>query len=234
MEKVLWHSTDDTSRLSTGSRRPEQVEGRLAVLLLNRIAPLFSFVAPCHAGASRDFHHGPLEMTPGVPQTPSSDFVIRAAAKSEADAVFRLISDNLEAGHLLPRPLGEVVLHAPRFLVAADAAGVVACAELTELSPRVAEVRSLVVSGSHRGHGVGTQLLAEILATARAQGYPILCAFTHDPRLFVRLGFSIVPHHWVPEKVSTDCHACIWFRRCQQYAVVLDLKIKGSSHDRRA
>ena len=184
--------------------------------------------------ATRDFHHGLLEMTPAVPQMPSSDFVIRAAAKSEADAVFRLISDNLEAGHLLPRPLGEVVLHAPRFLVAADAAGVVACAELTELSPRVAEVRSLVVSGSHRGHGVGTQLLAEILATARAQGYPILCAFTHDPRLFVRLGFSIVPHHWVPEKISTDCHTCIWFRRCRQYAVVLDLKIKGSSHDRRA
>ena len=50
--KVLWYSTDDTSRLSTGSRRPEQVEGRLAALLLNRIAPLFSFVAPCHAGAS--------------------------------------------------------------------------------------------------------------------------------------------------------------------------------------
>ena len=160
----------------------------------------------------------PLPLTPEV-----GDIVIRPANADEAADVFRLISDNLEAGHLLPRPLGEVALHTPQFVVAAGPAGVVACAELARLGPRVAEVRSLVVSEPHRGHGLGTRLLGELLATARRQGYPKLCAFTHDPRPFVRLGFSIVPHPWVPEKISTDCHTCVWFRRCLQYAVVLDL-----------
>ena len=149
--------------------------------------------------------------------------VIRAAKADEATALFRLISDNLETGHLLPRPLGEVVLHVPRFHVAVGPTGVVACAELAQLGPRLAEVRSFVVRDDCRGHGLGTQLLAHVVEAAGQQGYPRVCAFAHDPRAFIHLGFSIVPHPWVPDKISTDCHSCIWFRQCAQYALILDL-----------
>ena len=152
--------------------------------------------------------------------------IVRPAAPDEAAALFRLITDNLESGHLLPRPLGEVVLHVPRFLVAADRSGVVGCAELARLGSKLAEVRSLVVAATHRGHGVGTLLLNEMVKMARQHGYAKLSAFAYNPRPFVRLGFSIVPHPWVPEKISTDCHRCVWFRRCAQYAVVLDLAPK--------
>ena len=34
------------------------------------------------------------------------------------------------------------------------------------------------------------------------------------------MGFSIVPHVWVREKVFTDCVKCEHFRRCGQYAMV--------------
>ncbi len=158
------------------------------------------------------------------PQSDVSTLVVRPAAPDEAADLFRLITDNLETGHLLPRPLGEVVLHVPRFLVAAGPTGVVACAELARLGPRLAEVRSLVVAGSHRSLGVGTLLLNKVVEMARQHGYTKISAFAYNPRPFVRLGFSIVPHPWVPEKISTDCHRCEWFRRCAQYAVVLDLK----------
>lgn len=156
-------------------------------------------------------------------RTDASNVVVRPAAPDEAADLFRLISDNLETGHLLPRPLGEVVLHVPRFLVAAGPTGVVGCAELARLGPRLAEVRSLVVADTHRGHGIGTLLLNQMAETARQQGYTKLSAFAHNPRPFIGLGFSIVPHPWVPEKISTDCYRCVWFRRCEQYAVVLDL-----------
>ena len=155
--------------------------------------------------------------------------VLRPAVVGEAGDLFRLISDNLEAGHLLPRPLGEVVRHAPSFLVAVSSGDVVACAELAALGPRMAEVRSLVVSEPHRGHGIATRLLSELRSAAQTKGYPTLCAFTHDPRPFVRLGFSIVPHQWVPEKIAADCLTCSWFRKCRQYAVMLDLKAKEPS-----
>ena len=157
------------------------------------------------------------------------NIVIRPADADEAADLFRLIADNVETGHLLPRPLGEVVLHAPRFLVAATGAGIVGCAELARLGTRVAEVRSLVVAEPHRRQGVGTRLLNAIIEMARHQGYPTLCAFAHDPRPFVRLGFSIVPHPWVPEKIATDCHTCVWFRRCGQYAMIFDLRPKGGA-----
>ena len=50
--------------------------------------------------------------SPGVgarPQSEMSDVIVRPAAPDEAADLFRLITDNLETGHLLPRPLGEVV-----------------------------------------------------------------------------------------------------------------------------
>jgi hypothetical protein len=56
----------------------------------------------------------------------------------------------------------------------------------------------------------------------------MLCAFTHEPAHFVRLGFSIVPHIWVPEKIAHDCTGCALFRKCGQYAVTLPLRAGAS------
>ena len=50
-----------------------------------------------------------------------------------------------------------------------------------------------------------------------------LTAFTHTPGYFVQLGFSIVPHTWLPEKIEADCRTCAQFRHCGQYAVMLPL-----------
>lgn len=158
------------------------------------------------------------------PRKNDRTLAVRPAAPDEAEDLFRLITDNLENGHLLPRPLGEVVLHVPSFLVAAESTGVIGCAELARLGPGLAEIRSLVVTNTHRNQGVGTRLLSRMIETAQGQGYKKLCAFVHDPHLFIRLGFSIVPHTWLSEKISTDCHRCVWFRRCLQYAVALELK----------
>ena len=43
-----------------------------------------------------------------------------------------------------------------------------------------------------------------------ALGFSTLCAFTHQPSHFVKLGFTIVPHV-VPEKIAHDCTACPCF-----------------------
>jgi amino-acid N-acetyltransferase len=148
----------------------------------------------------------------------------RQATAGDATAIHQLIADNLEAGHLLPRTFEDVQAHAPRFLVAESAGRVVACAELAPLSRAVAEVRSLVVDERSRGRQIGPTLVAELAARAIASGFATLSAFTHDPSHFVRLGFTIVPHMWVPEKIAHDCTSCPLFRRCGQYAVTLALR----------
>ena len=159
--------------------------------------------------------------------------VLRAAVAADAAALHALIASHLEEGRLLPRTLDELTIHAPRFVVAvagsATAPGatvggqIVGCAELAPLSPEVAEVRSLVVSRDARRLGVGVRMVEELAARARREGYDRLTAFAHDPAFFVRRGFSIVPHTWVPEKIAHDCNACPLFRNCGQYAIVLEL-----------
>lgn len=147
----------------------------------------------------------------------------RAATPADAAAMFRLIEANLAAGHLLPRTLDDLERHAPRFLVIEADDAVIGCAELAPLSPAVAEVRSLVVADGHRGRGLGPALVERLRQRARVEGYSTLCAFTHEPSHFIRLGFSIVPHGWFPEKVTIDCTGCPKFRTCGQHAMALAL-----------
>jgi amino-acid N-acetyltransferase len=147
----------------------------------------------------------------------------RHGRADDAPAILALIDANLDIGHLLPRTLADLVRHASRFLVVVDDERLVGCAELAPLSRAVAEVRSLVVESDWRGHGLGTALVARLEAEARRQGFSTVCAFTHDPSHFVRLGFSIVPHVWFPEKIATDCTSCPKFRVCGQVGVALPI-----------
>lgn len=163
--------------------------------------------------------------------TPKSSVIIRTAGPGEAPQIHALIAAHLAEGHLLPRALGELTVHAGRFIVAVRRRRTVGCGELAPLSHEVAEIRSLVVDGMARNLGVGRQIVAELRRRARLDGYDRLCAFTHDPVFFVRLGFSIVPHVWLPEKITTDCRTCSLFRACGQYAMVLSLQLQAEACD---
>ena len=74
-----------------------------------------------------------------------------------------------------------------------------------------------------RSRGVGRRLVDERATHAAAAGFQTLCAFTHTAGYFVHMGFSIVPHTWLPEKIAADCRSCAQFRTCGQYAVMLPL-----------
>ncbi len=154
--------------------------------------------------------------------SPSRGKIIRlqTATAAHADAIHALVVEHLSDGHLLPRERGEIAVHVGRFVVALDGDRVIACAELAPLSRTVAEVRSLVVVRGTRNAGVGRKIVDELLRRAQVAGFEKVCAFTHTPAYFVHMGFSIVPHVWLPEKIVTDCHACRHFRHCGQYAVV--------------
>ena len=148
---------------------------------------------------------------------------LRVGKPGDVEAIHSLIADHVASDHLLPRTREEIAARISRFVVG-DAGGVVvACAELAPLSPDVAEVRSLVVAEQVRRMGVGRLILDALVHRAVSAGHRRLCAFTHGPAYFIRLGFSIVPHLWVREKVFTDCVGCPLFRSCGQHAVVLGL-----------
>ena len=72
--------------------------------------------------------------------------LLRSATRGDARKLHALITAHLDEGHLLPRTLEEVTLHAERFVVATRGRTIVGCAELAPLSAHVAEVRSLAVN----------------------------------------------------------------------------------------
>jgi amino-acid N-acetyltransferase len=135
------------------------------------------------------------------------------------------VLDHLQEGRLLPRPLDELAAHSGRFVVAVSGPVLTACAELAPLSDAVAEVRSLVVGAAARNRGVGRALVNELTRRAACAGFSRLCAFTHAPTYFTAMGFSLVPHAWLPEKLEQDCRGCEQFRACGQSAVVRDLSV---------
>jgi amino-acid N-acetyltransferase len=150
---------------------------------------------------------------------------LRTAEASDAKKLHALIQANREEGHLLPRTLDELTVHVDRFVVAVKARRIIGCAELAPLSARVAEVRSLAVAGQARGSRVGVMIVDELRRRARRDGFEKLCAFTHAPGYFIHMGFSIVPHLWLTEKIFTDCVKCPHFRQCGQYAMVVPLDV---------
>ena len=162
---------------------------------------------------------------------PRRRIVLTTGSAAHAARVHGLIAANLEEGHLLPRTLDDLSAHASRFAIALRGRTVVGCAELAPLSRAVGEVRSLAVSPAERGSGIGRQLIEELRRRARREGFETLCAFTHAPAYFARIGFSIVPHLWLTEKVFTDCVKCPLFRRCGQYAMVLPLDDLSIGHE---
>jgi len=162
--------------------------------------------------------------------------IVRTASDADVDAIHRLVSNHVTEGRLLPRSREEIAARIGRFIVAVDNGHVVGCADLAPLSRRVAEVRSLVVAGDARSCGIGRRLVREVEKRALVSGFESLTAFTHTPGYFVQLGFSIVPHTWVPEKIEADCRTCAQFRSCGQYAVMLPLirmqttRVPSSAH----
>ena len=179
---------------------------------------------PIHAAA-------PQAATPRLHPLPRIDALdVRPAVATDAPFIHDLIVRYQQAGHLLPRSLTDIAAHASRFVVAIKDGTLLACAELAPLSRSVAEVRSLVVDESARGLGMGRIVIDELRRRGRGGHCRALCAFTHDPRFFVRLGFSIVPHSWLPEKVSADCWSCALFQKCGQYAMVDTQVVRAPAH----
>jgi amino-acid N-acetyltransferase len=175
-----------------------------------------------HIIAAEDVSARRRPIVSGLPAI-EPETIVRVAHDADVDAIYRLVSGHLSEGRLLPRSRDEIASRVTRFLVAGTGGRVIGCVGLAPLSRRVAELRSLVVDDGDRSCGTGRRLVRALEERALAAGFESLTAFTHTPGYFVQLGFSIVPHVWIPEKIEADCRSCPQFRHCGQYAVMLPL-----------
>jgi len=112
--------------------------------------------------------------------------LVEKAKLEDASAIAELINSNPE--HLLPRDLDEIRQYIDNFYCIRDNGKVVAVAAFEDYSPRIAEIRSLIVDAEHQGKGYGKLLVEELikLATKDQEVFVV----TSSVKFFTGLGFQ--------------------------------------------
>ncbi len=115
---------------------------------------------------------------------------VRRARTADVPAIKSLVDLYAGSGRkLLAKELVALYEDVQDFRVAEVAGAVVGCGALHVLWADLGEVRTLAVHPDHRGAGIGADLLAELISTARELGLSRLFALTFHTAFFARAGF---------------------------------------------
>jgi len=121
----------------------------------------------------------------------TSKITVRAALTSDVKSI-QGMREQLEGSKvLLGHELVSLFESVPEFLVAVNEAGtVVGAGALHVMWEDLAEVRSVVVSESLRGTGIGHAVLEGLLAKAKALGIKRVFCLTFETEFFGKHGFA--------------------------------------------
>ncbi len=151
---------------------------------------------------------------------------IRKAVIGDVQSIHKLLNYYAEKDLLLPRSLSEIYDHLRDYFVMENkekghlihgVCGLGICWE------DLAEIRSLAVSESHQGKGLGTRLVRKCFEEARALGLKRVFVLTYVPGFFEKLGFKEIDKSILPHKIWADCLKCPKFPSCDETALMIDL-----------
>lgn len=159
----------------------------------------------------------------------SPRYHIRAAKAEDAHSILDLIADEVRAGRMLPRKLGEVQRSIDDWRVAVIDERIVGCVSLVSYNKKLCELRSLAVSSEYRGNGLGSDLILSIIYLAKERDMARVITLTRSTNLFEQLGFQQDLILNFPEKVWRDCYPCPFRHQCDEVALTYELNRKGNS-----
>ena len=133
-----------------------------------------------------------------------------------------LVAEKVKDGTILNRSEDEVATNIRSYVLAKEEENLVGYTALHIHSPRLAEIRSLIVDESYRGRGIGQQMVRFALEEAKSLGVEEdVLVLTYVPEFFRKLGFVEIDKEVIPEhKIWTDCIKCIHFPVCNEVALV--------------
>ena len=169
------------------------------------------------------------DMRTEAPMT--SEVLVRGATVHDAPEIARIVNGYAERGKMLPRPLAAVYQFLRDFSVAEMDGRVIGCAALSIFWGDLAEVRSLAVSESHRGQGIGKRLVRYLLREAQGLGIPRVFALTYEVGFFEALGFHQISRDTLPRKIWRDCINCVHFADCDETALIIDIAPQPEEKD---
>jgi amino-acid N-acetyltransferase len=118
--------------------------------------------------------------------------LVRRARTGDVRTIRALIDLYTLERRLLTKPTVTLYEDVPEFVVAERDGEVVGCGALHVLWEDLAEVRTLAVAPSERGHGTGSLLLRTLLDTGRALGVARVFCLTFEVEFFRRHGFEVI------------------------------------------
>lgn len=147
------------------------------------------------------------------------------ATLDDIPAMQSLVVDEVEEGVILKRSDDEVATNIRSYVLAKEEGKILGYTALHIHSPRLAEIRSLIVSQAFRGKHIGQKLVEFTLNEARELGVlEEVLVLTYLPRFFVKIGFFEIDKESIPEhKIWTDCIKCIHFPVCNEVSLIYKL-----------
>ena len=115
---------------------------------------------------------------------------IRPATDADIDAIAACIDPFVAEGKVLRRTFGELKGLIPHYMVAEAEGRIVGCVVLEVYSPKLAEIRSLVVSPECQGRGVGKRLVDCCVERAKALKIFEVMAISSKDEFFQNCGFD--------------------------------------------
>lgn len=156
---------------------------------------------------------------------------IRRALTADAKDVQKLINSYAQRHKMIPRSLNDLYDNIRDVLIYEDAKGRIQGTVSLHVSwEDLAEVRSLAVTKSAQGKGVGRKLVEHAIEDAKMLGVNRVFSLTYIPDFFRAMGFKDIDKSKLPSKIWTDCLNCPSFPECDETAVIMDLK-KGRKRE---
>ncbi|EOS57804.1 N-acetyltransferase [Paenibacillus barengoltzii] len=146
--------------------------------------------------------------------------VCRQANLADVEPLYNIIEGYARRGIMLPRSRKVLERQIQDFVVAEVDGEVVGCGSLCKLGEELVEIRSLGIAEGHKGKGLGSMLVEQLVEEARRQAIPKVMALTYEVSFFLKNGFAVVEKEIFPEKVWTDCVNCAKQHCCDEIAVL--------------
>ncbi|MEY3278881.1 MAG: hypothetical protein RIR63_73 [Actinomycetota bacterium] len=115
---------------------------------------------------------------------------VRPARTSDIKAIHKLIVDFASGGRMLQKETVTLYESVQEFVVAVEDGQVVGCGALHVLWEDLAEVRSVAITETLRGRGIGNQILENIIKRAYELGLSRIFCLTFETKFFGRHGFE--------------------------------------------
>ena len=163
-------------------------------------------------------------MSPKNGTAASTAITVRRARLADVNQMMLLLDEYARQAEILPRAEADVYQSIRSWVVAETDGQLIAMGALVVLWHDLAEIRSLVIDPAYQGQGLGRQIVAQLLAEARALELPRVFALTRKPGFFLKIGFQLTRIEDLPRKVQKDCVFCPKFHACDEVAVIMPIE----------